>query len=197
MRLRRNPGMTLIRLNLVQKERVLQIFIGGVKQRVFKIAKTIVKTNQDIIEEQCIRNDSGVIVVKVRDKKVAWQSYYEDLLNTEYEWRKTSLSRSEPVRGVASFIDKHMVREAVRKMKYDKAARPSGIVTEMIKAAGEASIEMITALLNQIIKEGVLPADSELSTRFNCYKDKGNSLKRSNFRGLKLRDHVLKVMRGV
>ena len=30
----------------------------------FKIAKMMVKTNQDVIGEQCIRNDDGVLVVK-------------------------------------------------------------------------------------------------------------------------------------
>ena len=57
-----------------------------------------------------------------------------------------------------------MVRFAVKKMKKRKAAGPSGIVPEMIKAAGELGLEMIADLLNQIIREGVVPAEWELST---------------------------------
>ena len=34
------------------------------KCNVFKIATSMVKTNQDVIGEQCIRNDDGVLVVK-------------------------------------------------------------------------------------------------------------------------------------
>ena len=41
------------------------------KSDVFKIAKRIVKTNQDIIGEHCIRNDDGVLVVSDEVKKIA------------------------------------------------------------------------------------------------------------------------------
>ena len=41
-------------------------------------------------------------------------------------------------------IDKDMVRESVSKMKTGKATLPSGLVLEMVKAAGEAEVEMIT-----------------------------------------------------
>ena len=61
-----------------------------------------------------------------------------------------------------------MVREAVSKMKKGKAAGPSGVVAEMLKAAGKTGIEMITNLINQIVSEGVIPADWDLSTIVNC-----------------------------
>ena len=39
------------------------------KYDVFKIAKRMFKTNQDIIGEKCIRNDNGVLAVSDEDKK--------------------------------------------------------------------------------------------------------------------------------
>ena len=56
------------------------------KRDVFKIAKRIVKTNQDITGEQCIRNDNGVLAVSDENKKIAWKSYHKKLLNTELAW---------------------------------------------------------------------------------------------------------------
>ena len=47
-----------------------------------KIAKKIVKPNEDI-GEQCIRNDDDVPAVSDENKKVAWKSY-EMLLNTDF-----------------------------------------------------------------------------------------------------------------
>ena len=44
------------------------------------------------------------------------------------------------------------------KMKYGKAAHPSGLVSEIVKVAGETGCEMITDLVNQIIVE-VIPAE--------------------------------------
>lgn len=61
---------------------------GKVKRQVhqkydaFKIAKRMVTTIQDIICEQCIRNDDVVLAVSDEDNKTAWKSYPEKLLNT-------------------------------------------------------------------------------------------------------------------
>lgn len=63
-----------------------------------------------------------------------------NLLNTEYDWDKSSLYQSEPVIWVASFIGNDMVRE----MKNGKASVPSGVIAEMIKAAGEISIKKLS-----------------------------------------------------
>ena len=49
------------------------------KNEVFRIAKAMVKSNQDIIGEQCIKGDSGRLAVSDKDKKEAWKSYYEKL----------------------------------------------------------------------------------------------------------------------
>ena len=167
------------------------------KLEVFRIAKTMVKDNRDIIGEQCIRNDDGGLAINEEDKKIAWKNYYERLLNTENERDSNNLTPVEPVESAAIFIEKDMVRIAVKKMKKRKAAGPSGIVPEMIKAAGELGLEMIADLLNQIIREGVVPAEWELSTIVNCYKGKGDALERGNYRGLKLTDQILKVMERV
>ena len=51
---------------------------------------------------------------------------------------------------------------------------------------------MITRPSNQIIG-GVIPAEWELNTIVNCYKEKGDSLERGNYRGLKLTDQILKI----
>ena len=167
------------------------------RNEVFKIAKAIVKTNQDIIGEQCIRNDEGKLAVTNVDMKQAWKSYHQHLLNTEYEWEKDNLPEADIVSSSAIYITKDMVAKAVQKMKNGKAAGPSGIVSEMVKAAGDAGIDMITNLVNCIIAEGVIPSDWELSTILNCYKGKGDALERGNYRGLKLTDHILKIVERV
>ena len=68
--------------------------------------------DQDIIGEQCIRNDHGVLV--------------------------------------AHLIDKDLVREPSSKMKNGKDVGQSGVVSEMVKVAGEAGVDMIKKLVNQI-----------------------------------------------
>ena len=54
-------------------------------------------------------------------------------------------------------------------MKNGKTAGPSGVVSEMVKAAGETGADMVTDLVNQIIVEGAIPAKWECSNIVNCY----------------------------
>ena len=58
--------------------------------------------------------------------------------------------------------DKEIVRESARKA--GKTARPSRVVSEMVKAAGDTEVDMIAHLVNQVIVE-VIPAKCELSIR--------------------------------
>ena len=78
-----------------------------------------------------------------------------------------------------------------------KAAGVLGIVAEMLKASGEAGLELFVDLFNNIVKEEKVPSDWEMSVIINCFKGKGDAVERGNFRGLKLLDHLMKVFERV
>ena len=143
---------------------------------VFVIVKKMVKTNQGIIGEQCIRNDDGVLAVTYEDKKMAWKSYHEKLFNTGFVWDRNILSQVNTVSSVPHFIDNGMIRESNSQMRNRKLVA----VLEIMKTTGEAGVDMTTDLVNQIVVEGVVPAEWELSTIVNCYKGEGDSLERGN-----------------
>ena len=82
-------------------------------------------------------------------------------------------------------------------MKCGKAAGPSGIIAEMLKAAGEDGVELARQLMEEIFCSGEVPADWEESFILNLYKGKGEALERGNYRGLKLTDQVMKLMEHV
>ena len=71
--------------------------------------KTMVKTNPNMIGEQYIRNGDGVLTGIDEDKKIAWKSYHEKLLNTEYAWDGISLSQVDIVSSAPQLIAKVMV----------------------------------------------------------------------------------------
>ena len=52
-----------------------------------------------------------------------------------------------------------MVREAISKMKNGKVAGSTDVVPDMVKGAGEAKVDMIIEIVNQIIVELVLPSE--------------------------------------
>ena len=54
---------------------------------VSETAKRMIKTNQVIISEHCIKHGDGLLAVSDEDEKKAWKSYNEKLLNTEFTWQ--------------------------------------------------------------------------------------------------------------
>ena len=62
----------------------------------------------------------------------------------------------------------------------------------MLKAVGSKGIDFL--LIISVVKHGKIPEDWEMSFILNLYKSKGDALNRGNYRGLKLTEHVMKVM---
>ena len=118
----------------------------------FKTAERMVKTNENIINDHCIRSDAGVLAVSEEYKKTAWKSNHMNLLNTEVTWDRKSLSQADTVSRVPCLIDKDMLRESINKIKNGRIVGPSSVLLEMVKVAGEVRLDMITDLVNQIIE---------------------------------------------
>ena len=89
------------------------------------------------------------------------------------------------------------IRKAISKMKCGKAAGPSGIIAEMLKASGEEGVRLLRQLGEDVFSNGVIPKEWEESIILNLYKGKGDALDRGNYRGLKLTEQVMKVLEGV
>ena len=66
------------------------------------------------------------------EKKRAWKSCHEKLLNTEFVWDSKSLSQADTITSIPCSIDKDTVRESISKIKNGKAAELSGVVSEMV-----------------------------------------------------------------
>ena len=56
-----------------------------------------------------------------------------------------------------------MVKKVISKLKFGKAAGPSGVVVEMVRAAGDTGANMICNLAIAIIRDEKVPADWEES----------------------------------
>ena len=104
--------------------------------KVFRIAKQMMRENQDVMGEKCVKNDEGELALTPEAKKAAWKQHYGGLLNVEFPWNSEELSEEPLTQGPASLITPGMARKAISKMKLGKAAGPSNIVGEHFKASG-------------------------------------------------------------
>ena len=124
----------------------------------------------------------------------AWLEHYQRLLNVEFDWDPDHLSYQPPVEGPPIPVTIDMVKKAISQMKVGKALGPSGIVVEMIRAAGDMGPYMIRILAAAINHDGKVPSDWEQSFIVCLYKGKGDALIRCNYRGLKLTEQVMKIL---
>ena len=119
------------------------------------------------------------------------ENIFEKLLNEENEWND-ELS-AEYVEGPADIISKEEIRQAIQDLKVRKAAGPSGVTGEMIKAAGEQAVDWLTSICIRIVNEETIPESWQMSELVPIYKGKGDVLECSSSRGIKLLEHGMKV----
>ena len=161
---------------------------------IHRMAKQMRRQNQDICGEMPVRNNQGELCLDDSERMKAWVEHYKGLLNVEFPWDEGTLPDAPPVEGPPPPITNEMVTKALAKMKSGKAAGPSGIIVEMLKASGIKGIVFLRELTKSVVKHGKIPEDWEMSFILNLYKGKGDALNRGNYRGLKLTEHVMKVM---
>jgi hypothetical protein len=88
------------------------------------------------------------------------------------------------------------VRKALQKMENGRAAGPSKVVLEMLKAAGDQGIEWLSKLCNAIIRERKISEDWKQSILLPIFKGKGYPLECGSFRAVKLLEHGMKCAGG-
>ena len=150
--------------------------------------------NCDVIGEKCIKDSNGTIAYTDTDKLAVWKEHYSKLLNVEFPWDSEALPQTHPVSGPPPHISEELVRFAMGKLKAGKAAGPSGVIAEMFRSYTPALISSFARLTTDIIREGKIPVEWDLSYIINCYKGKGDAMTCGNYRGLKLLDQGLKVV---
>ena len=89
------------------------------------------------------------------------------------------------------------VAAAFKTVKMGKAAGPTGVVSDMMKAAGGFGSRWMTDLINNIVKEGCIPDDWRKSILVPVYKGKGDSLVCESYRPIKVLEQPMKMLEKV
>ncbi|KAK3529677.1 hypothetical protein QTP70_033685, partial [Hemibagrus guttatus] len=121
-----------------------------------------------------------------------WKEYFEELMNEENEREK----RVEGVNSVEQKVDKirkDEVRKALKRMKSGKAVGPDDIPVEVWKCLGEAAVEFLTSLFNRVLESEKMPEEWRRSVLVPIFKNKGDVQSCSNYRGIKLMSHTMKL----
>src|SRR3989441_8678449 len=84
-----------------------------------------------------------------------WKEYYEQLLNEEFDWNKDGIGSIGEMNKVEASVDEREisvaeVSSAISKAMSGKAAGPSGVAADMLKAAGESGVKWVTDICNEV-----------------------------------------------
>jgi hypothetical protein len=133
------------------------------------------------------------LLVKGQYIKQRWQRYFDNLFNGENETMDTQLDDSfdDLNRCFVRIIQESEVKEALKSMKGDKAMGPDGIPIEVWKCPGDIAIVWLTNLFNHIFRSNKMP--DEWSTLVPIFKNKGDIQSCTNYRGIKLMSHTMKL----
>ena len=134
---------------------------------------------------KCLKSENGEVLPEPH--AVNGRHYMEKLFNAENDWDR--ILEANIVEGPCELISEREVEEAIRNMKVGKAAGPSEIVVEMLKAAGNKDVKIMTKIYNYVVREGAMPREWELSTHIPTYKGKGNPMECGSYRAIKLLEH--------
>jgi hypothetical protein len=174
-----------------------ELELANGKGAVFRVAKQMVRKGKDVVGGGCVKDSGGKIVVEDGELLEVWRAHYDKIANEEFSWDKKTLTEVGVRSGPCEWLSQEEVRKSIAKMKCNKASGPSEVVSDMLKAAGESCVPWVTDLCNAIVKEGKIPEDWNMSWMVNVYKGKGDAMECGSYRGIKLLDHVMKVLERV
>ena len=110
------------------------------RAKMFKIAKHMRKKRKDIVGSKFVRVENGTL--KVNEEKVMerWRNETNEYqLDEEEKWKAAIWGVTEQI-----------VEQALKSMKVGKAPGPSGITSDLIKAAGATGVKWLFQVCESI-----------------------------------------------
>lgn len=162
---------------------------------IYKMAKTRERKTRDVNQVKCIKDGADQLLVKDEEIKRRWREYFDDLFNGENESSTIELddSSDDTSRRFVRRIQEAEVRETLKRMKGGKAMGPDGIPIEVWRGLGDIAIVWLTKLFNLIFRSNKMPEEWRRSTLVPIFKNKGDVQSCTNYRGIKLMSHTMKL----
>jgi len=150
---------------------------------------------RDINQIKCIKDGTDQLLVKGEEITNRWREYFDRLFNGENEGHAIELDDSfdDTNRRFVRRIQEVEVGEALKTMKGGKAMGPDGISIEVWRCLGARATVWLTKLFNLIFRSNKMPKEWRRSILVPIFKNKGDVQSCTNYRGIKLMSHTMKL----
>jgi hypothetical protein len=162
---------------------------------IYRMARVRERKTRDFSQVKCIKDDMDQLLVKEDEIRLRWQEYFDRLYNGDNENTTFQLDDSfdDTNRRFVRRIQESEVKEALKRMKGGKATGPDGIPVEVWRCLGDIAIVWLTKLFNRIFRSNKMPEEWRRSILVPIYKNKGDIQSCTNYRGIKLMSHTMKL----
>ncbi|KAK3566670.1 hypothetical protein QTP86_002847 [Hemibagrus guttatus] len=158
----------------------------------YRLARQRDQDGKEVQQVRVIKDRDGRVLTSEESVQRRWKEYLEQLLNKE-NLRENRVEEVNSVEQKVDKIRKDEVRKALKRMKSGKAVGPDDIPVEVWKCLGEAAVEFLTSLFNRVLKSERMPEEWRRSVLVPIFKNKGDVQSCSNYRGIKLMSHTMKL----
>ncbi|GKD73212.1 retrovirus-related pol polyprotein LINE-1 [Tanacetum coccineum] len=168
---------------------------------IYKIAKARERKRRDIGNVRYIKDEGGRTIMREEDIRKRWGEYFSSFFN-ESPHIESRPERSGEVGSSShqmnydcyySRINQGEVRTALQRMGRNKAVGPDQIPIEAWRCLEDEGVKWLTCLFNKIFLSAKMPEEWRLSEVIPIYKNKGDAQACSNYRGIKLLSHTMKL----
>uniref|UniRef100_A0A0A9DFK6 Uncharacterized protein n=1 Tax=Arundo donax TaxID=35708 RepID=A0A0A9DFK6_ARUDO len=143
---------------------------------IYRIAKVRERKTKDVNEVKCIKDGTDRLLVKGDEIKNRWREYFDKLFNggNENSTIQLDVSFNDVNRRFVRRIQESEIKEALKRMKGGK-------------------VMWLTRLFNHIFRSNRMPKEWRKSILVPILKNKGDIQSCTNYRGIKLMSHTMKM----
>ena len=143
-------------------------------------------TNSSILPTNTILDEEGQTLKRPEEKLARWQRHFEKVLNVRNEVAEEVVSELENrSHGETPEVTREEVKKAVWKLRNGKAAGQDEVEAELLKKGGEAAIDWLTEVVQQVWKSGKVPQEWKDATLIPVHKKRARN-DCDNYRGIAL-----------
>ena len=165
------------------------------KKDIYRMARIRERKTRDINQIKCIKDGTDRLLVKDDEIKGRWREYFDKLFNGENESTTFELDDSfdDTNRRFVRRFQEAEIGEALKRMKGGKALGPDGILIEVWRCLGDRAIVWLTKFFNFMFRSNKMPEEWRRSILVPIFKNKGDVQSCTNYRGIKLMSHTMKL----
>ena len=143
-------------------------------------------TSSGVIPTSTILDEKGQTLKNPEEKLARWQRHFAKVLNVQNEVAEEVVSElNNHSHGEPPEVSKEEVERAVRKLHNGKAGGQDEVVAGLLKNGGEAVIDWLTEVIQQVWQTGKVPQEWKDATLIPIHKKRARN-ECDNYRGISL-----------